>query len=496
MNCHPNNMDNSTQQKLSRMHWLAKKLMRINQLDMPQRKILCHKCKSYLGTVAFTPGRGRHLCFECFVTYPPAKVLVANDSLVKQLEFLEYPCTSPYECHFIGSFDEATAHSKNCSPTFTCTFCNGIIDKDYTVEHFLEQHCNQKLFASHDAVFDKIAISVPLKTDKIHVLRSGYTDFILFIKTVNRDKISLTVAKCYGMSSPEFNRYSHDNFCIEWKNNHKAKSRTISIDDYFAGAAKPIGIPINRDKKERLEVKIHFNNIQAAKETTATIEECPICFEVVVFKTRKCRNGHSVCNKCQLKIVNCPFCREPMNLDMDADNMIPKRSVQCPNKHCLQVMCESRIAQHLAGNCAFEMFDCPECPTSIPRMKVLEHLQKTHKKYFQGYEFYIHSTEGSRTHYLLFKGKLFQLTIAVVGNDIATQRVNFSVKLLMEDTSLSRKFFYELHFYKQPSDVLAALTCSNFCKDTVSSSVKASAIPRVLAAKKSLGFFRIHIFSV
>lgn len=60
--------------------------------------------------------------------------------------------------------------------------------------------------------------------------------------------------------------------------------------------------------------------------------ECPVCSQIALPPIMQCRNGHITCNKCRLKVRDCPVCRET---DTDIRNLYAEKSI-----HFLSIPCD------------------------------------------------------------------------------------------------------------------------------------------------------------
>lgn len=93
--------------------------------------------------------------------------------------------------------------------------------------------------------------------------------------------------------------------------------------------------------------------------------ECPVCFNYMLPPIRQCQKGHSICDTCRQKLVNCPQCRSNFtsnNITLEA--LAVKIEYPCPNKvrGCNLQLKYSVLSDHLKV-CKFKACTCamPGC---------------------------------------------------------------------------------------------------------------------------------------
>lgn len=88
---------------------------------------------------------------------------------------------------------------------------------------------------------------------------------------------------------------------------------------------------------------------------------CPVSDECTYPPIYQCGNGHVTCNKCLLRLLSCPVCRnsETLNRNLVMENIIEKLTVPCQNDGCEQQIKYSEKSHHDADY-QYKLFKCKE----------------------------------------------------------------------------------------------------------------------------------------
>lgn len=90
--------------------------------------------------------------------------------------------------------------------------------------------------------------------------------------------------------------------------------------------------------------------------------ECPVCIEYMLPPIELCKNGHSICRHCRLKLQECPTCRNPfVNIrNLALENLTKKVKYPCTNRKfgCKETHYVDFITTH-QGICPYAPNVCP-----------------------------------------------------------------------------------------------------------------------------------------
>jgi len=116
--------------------------------------------------------------------------------------------------------------------------------------------------------------------------------------------------------------------------------------------------------------------------------ECPVCSQIALPPIMQCRNGHITCNKCRLKVRDCPVCRET---DTDIRNLYAEKSIHFLSIPCdyKQYGCKEEIQfsdkEMHENQCKYRPFNCPyiECEDKLAADDVVSHVTSKHVDEFK-----------------------------------------------------------------------------------------------------------------
>lgn len=107
--------------------------------------------------------------------------------------------------------------------------------------------------------------------------------------------------------------------------------------------------------------------------------ECPVCLETCFPPIYLCKNGHTVCKRCQPKLTECATCRQPgqpLERSIQLDRIAALLKVQC-NPGCRLTFSINDIEKHQAT--CDHRFKCRICADCIgTAQKVKEHVIQEH----------------------------------------------------------------------------------------------------------------------
>lgn len=105
-------------------------------------------------------------------------------------------------------------------------------------------------------------------------------------------------------------------WCIPWL------SATCQIRSWQVRSRIP-GLPVTCQIGSRIAITLFWDNrhlkemgsvfkpsFLSISEASLSSLECPVCYRVLTKPILQCKEGHAVCGDCQLRIKNCPVCKD------------------------------------------------------------------------------------------------------------------------------------------------------------------------------------------
>eukprot|EP01122_Echinamoeba_exundans_P003975 TRINITY_DN14014_c0_g1_i1.p1 TRINITY_DN14014_c0_g1~~TRINITY_DN14014_c0_g1_i1.p1 ORF type:complete len:255 (-),score=10.72 TRINITY_DN14014_c0_g1_i1:209-973(-) len=126
-----------------------------------------------------------------------------------------------------------------------------------------------------------------------------------------------------------------------------------------------------------------------AKNSLGDALTCPICMEYMESPIYQCRNGHTICSECHVRVNDCPQCRVALDkvapirtlaLEQMVDKM--KFKYPCRNSGCKVSTQGGNARKDHRAKCPHRTITCfvSGCGKKIKLPSLYEHVEEDHKK--------------------------------------------------------------------------------------------------------------------